>query len=234
MKEAIILAGGFGTRLREIISDVPKPMAPIAGRPFLEILLCSLAQKGFTRIILSLGFMSDKIIGHFGNNFRGVEIVYAIESEPLGTGGAIRLAMEQCLDEHVFVFNGDTYLDLEIEAVERLRQDTRSAIIVGREVSDTSRYGRLLIENGKVKGLAEKSTAGRGVINAGCYLLKREQLDEFALSSPFSFETDYLGQAVKNDLFNLFITSGDFIDIGIPEDYAKAQVELAERLNGNC
>lgn len=234
MREAIVLAGGFGTRLREIISDVPKPMAPIAGRPFLEILLCLLAQKGFTRIVLSLGFMADKIISHFGNDFSGIELIYVVEDKPLGTGGAIRLAIEQCLSDYTFVFNGDTYLDLEIEAVERSWQNKRSAIIVGRQVSDTSRYGRLLVENGQVKGFAEKGFAGPGLINAGCYLLKRNQLDNFPIYSPFSFETDYLANAIKNFSFDLFVTSGDFIDIGIPEDYARAQLELSGKLNENC
>lgn len=227
MREAIVLAGGFGTRLREIIPDLPKPMAPVAGRPFLEILLSFLAQKGFTRVVLSLGFMADKITGHFGTQFSGIELVYVVEDEPLGTGGAIRLALEQCCDNHAFVFNGDTYLDLEIEAVEQLWREKHSAIIVGREVSDTSRYGRLFIEKGEIKGFAEKRATGSGLINAGCYLLKRNQLDDFPIYLPFSFETDYLTDALKNSSFNLFITSGDFIDIGIPGDYARAQIELA-------
>lgn len=227
MREAIILAGGFGTRLRTVVSDVPKSMAPIAGRPFLEILLCSLAQKGFTRIILSLGYLADQIVDHFGKQFAGIELVYVVEEKPLGTGGAVRLAMRECLQDHVFVFNGDTYLDLEIEAVERLWLSNRSAIIVGREVSDTARYGRLLVEEGKVKEFAEKGVAGRGLINVGCYLLKEGQLNDFPVDMPFSLETDYLAGAVKKSLFDVFITSKTFIDIGIPDDYSRAQVELA-------
>lgn len=233
MLEGIILAGGFGTRLQKIVPDLPKPMAPIAGRPFLEILLSSLAEKGFTRIILSLGYLADKIIDHFGNQFLNIELVYVIEDKPLGTGGAGRLAMEKSLQDHIFVFNGDTYLDLEVNAVEQMWQAKHSAIIVGREVSDTSRYGRLLAERGKITGFAEKGVAGRGLINAGCYLLKKGQLDNFPIYTPFSLETDYLANAVKDSSFNLFITSGDFIDIGIPEDYARAQIELAGELNGS-
>lgn len=231
MLEGIILAGGFGTRLRKIVPDLPKPMAPIAGRPFLEILLSSLAEKGFTRIILSLGFMADKITKHFGQEFSGIELVYVIEDKPLGTGGAVRLAMEESRQDHLFVFNGDTYLDLEVNAVEQMWQAKHSAIIVGREVGDTSRYGRLLIKQDKVTGFAEKGAAGHGLINAGSYVLKRGQLENFPIYKPFSLETDYLANAVKDSSFNLYVASGDFIDIGIPEDYNKAQIKLAGELN---
>lgn len=227
MQEGIILAGGFGTRLRKIAPDLPKPMAPIAGRPFLEILLSSLAEKGFTRIILSVGYLADKIISHFGNQFLNIELVYVIEDKPLGTGGAVRLAIGKSSQDHIFVFNGDTYLDLEVDEVEQMWQAKRSAIIVGREVGDTSRYGRLITEQEKVAGFAEKGFAGSGLINAGCYVLENSQLDDFPPDSAFSLETDYLAKIVKDSPFNLFITTGDFIDIGIPEDYERAQIELA-------
>ena len=104
--EAIVLAGGFGTRLRPIVTDVPKPMAPIAGRPFLEILLKALARRGCQRVILSLGFMAERISSHFGGWYAGMEVVYAVEDRPLGTGGGVRLAMEQMATDHIFVFNG--------------------------------------------------------------------------------------------------------------------------------
>lgn len=223
MLEGIILAGGFGTRLRQVVSDVPKPMAPINGKPFLEILLIKLAQKGFSRIILSLGFMSDKIIKYFGDSLSNIELVYVVEKEPLGTGGAVRLAMDKCLQNHVFIFNGDTYLDLEVEAVEQLWQKTQSSIMIGREVEDTSRYGSLLVNNRKVEGFIEKGKSGRGLINAGCYVLQKDALNVFPLHLNFSLESDYFANVVKNSPINLFITNGDFIDIGIPEDYYKAQ-----------
>ena len=109
MHEAIVLAGGFGTRLREVLPDLPKPMAPVAGRPFLEILLTSLADKGFSRVVLSLGYMADKIITYFGNSFTGLDLIYVVEDEPLGTGGAVRLALSQCLQDHIYILNGDTF-----------------------------------------------------------------------------------------------------------------------------
>jgi len=225
--EAIVLAGGFGTRLRQAVPDLPKPMAPIAGRPFLDILLRSLAGKGFSRVVLSLGYMSDKIIAHFGPSHAGMELVYTVEQSPLGTGGAVRLAMAKCQQDHVFVFNGDTYLDLEIDAVESQWQIRREPIIVGRAVPDTARYGRLATDGARVTGFAEKGAGGTGLINGGTYVLNRGQLDGFALGQAFSLETDYLMPELARRPFDLFVTAGHFIDIGVPDDFARAQTELA-------
>lgn len=225
--EAIVLAGGFGTRLREIVSDVPKPMAPIAGTPFLEILLQSLAKKGFERIVLSLGYMAEKISNHFGDEFAGMQIAYAIEDNPLGTGGAIRLAMEHCLADHFFVFNGDTFLDLEVHAVEAIWKEKKIPIIVGREVDDTSRYGRLIVASEMVRGFSEKGLSGRGIINAGCYILPRYILDSWPVNTPFSLESDYLAHAVTSESIAFYETKGTFIDIGVPEDFFRAQKILA-------
>lgn len=226
--EAIVLAGGFGTRLRQVVADVPKPMAPIAGRPFLEILLGSLARKGFARVVLSLGFMAEKISDHFGTRFAGVDIAYVVEDTPLGTGGAIRLALEACTQNHVFVFNGDTYLDLEVQSLEQQWQAKRHPIVVGRQVPDTSRYGRLVIDGGHITCFAEKGIAGPGLINAGCYVLATDTLAKFPLNQPFSIETDYLVPKVTSATVEVFVTEGMFIDIGIPEDYARAQTLLVD------
>lgn len=225
--EAIVLAGGFGTRLRELVPDLPKPMAPVAGKPFLQILLQQLSDKGFRRIVLSVGFMSEAIIGQFGSRFAGMELDYVVETTPLGTGGAIRYALEKASSDHVFVMNGDTYLDLEAGQVEALWQANRRPIIVGLNVPDTSRYGRLLEEDKRVLGFAEKGASGPGLINAGCYVFNRGQLNSFPLLTPFSIETAYLANAVTSEHFDLFVTHGRFIDIGVPEDYRLAQTELA-------
>ncbi len=224
--EAIILAGGLGTRLREVLYDTPKPMAPIAGRPFLEILLRILAQKNFFRVVISLGYMAEKISSYFGDSFSGMELAYVVEKQPLGTGGGTRLAMVECYEDHVFVLNGDTFLDLEVDLVERQLRLEGKPIIVGREVSDTARYGRLVTKNGLVTGFTEKGISGKGVINAGCYVFFRDQLNSFPVYSKFSLEDDYLPRAVAAGSFGLFMTKGNFIDIGVPEDYHRAQAEL--------
>ena len=227
--EAIVLAGGFGTRLRQVVADVPKPMAPIAGRPFLEILLGSLARKGFARVVLSLGFMAEKISDHFGVRFAGMDIAYVVEETPLGTGGATRLAATACAQDHVFFFNGDTYLDLEVDLLERQWQAKRHPIVVGRQVPDTTRYGRLVVDGDRIISFAEKGIAGPGLINAGCYVLATDALAQFPLNQTFSIETDYLMPEVARATVDVFVTEGVFIDIGIPEDYARAQTLLVAR-----
>jgi D-glycero-alpha-D-manno-heptose 1-phosphate guanylyltransferase len=224
--EAIILAGGFGTRLREVVSDVPKPMAPIAGKPFLQLLLDSLSEKGFTRVILSVGYMAETIVNHFGHAYKNIELVYEVEDSPLGTGGAVRAAMQHCNSDHVFVFNGDTFLDLEASEVEQLWQTSGLPIIVGRMVADTSRYGRLQTEHGLVTGFIEKGLSGPGLINAGCYILPTDALNHFTIGENFSLEEHFLMKVVSLDAYELFTTDGQFIDIGIPEDYSRAQTEL--------
>ncbi|MDD5579624.1 MAG: nucleotidyltransferase family protein [Methylobacter sp.] len=224
--EAIILAGGFGTRLREVVPDFPKPMAPIGGRPFLEILLTSLSRKGFRHVVLSLGYMADKVVTHFGGHFAGIELVYEIELTPLGTGGALRQAVSRCNADHVFVFNGDTYLNLESQDVENHWQKHGAPIIVAREVPDTGRYGRLETDRGRVVGFSEKGVTGPGLINAGCYVLPIGILDSFPLGEPFSLEADFLAKVAAEQRFDMFVTNGQFIDIGVPEDYRRAQTEL--------
>jgi len=210
------------------VADVPKPMAPVAGRPFLEILLDSLAQKGFSRVVLSLGFMAEKISGHFGSRFAGLDLAFVVEDTPLGTGGATRLAASACTQDHVFVFNGDTYLDLEVEPLEQQWQARRHLIVVGRQVRDTTRYGRLVVNlDRRITSFSEKGIVGPGLINAGCYVLATDALARFPLNQPFSIETDFLVPEVACATVEVFVTEGMFIDIGVPEDYARAQTLLA-------
>ncbi len=227
--EAIVLAGGFGTRLRQLVPDIPKPMAPVAGRPFLEILLTLLVSKGFHRVVLSLGYMAEKVMDHFGDLYEGLELTYEVEVVPLGTGGALRQALPQCHSDHVFVFNGDTYLDLEVPAIEKEWQKNHKPIIVTREVPDTLRYGRLEIANGCAISI-EKGVPGTGLINAGCYVLPVNILSDYTLGESFSFEDDFLANTMRKQRFDLFVTNGHFIDIGVPEDYARAQIELSGEL----
>lgn len=224
--EAVILAGGFGTRLREVVADVPKPMAPVSGRPFLEIVLSVLSRQGFRRVVLSLGYMAETIVSHFGGRYKKLELVYEIEDSPLGTGGAVRAALQQCHNDHVYIFNGDTFLDLEVSQVEAVWQRNHHPVIVAREVLDTARYGRLHVTDGLVTGFAEKGVVGPGLINAGCYALPLHCLDAFEVGRRFSLETDYFMCSVPQLHIDAFVTKGHFIDIGVPEDYMRAQTEL--------
>ncbi len=226
--EAIVLAGGLGTRLREVVPNLPKPMAPICGKPFLEILLSRLAQKGFTRVVLSVGHLSEIISDHFGDSFAGIRLTYVKEDKPLGTGGAVRLALSSCTAEHIYVFNGDTFLDLEVEETEKLWNTFGKPIIVSREVPDTTRYGRILTSGKNISVFAEKNQSGHGLINAGCYIFHKSQLNDFPIGEAFSLESDYLQREVGKVEFINFTTKGKFIDIGIPTDFNRAQTELSE------
>jgi D-glycero-alpha-D-manno-heptose 1-phosphate guanylyltransferase len=228
MKEAIVLAGGFGTRLRQVVSDVPKPMAPIGDRPFLEVLLNSLASKGFNRIVLSVGFMAEKITNYFGVKFAGMELVYEIEAIPLGTGGAIAAAMKHCQSDHIYIFNGDTFLDLEIQEIELAWQNNHRPIIVVREVPDTNRYGRIELRAGLVKNFLDKGIDGPGLINAGCYIFRPDALSSFSSGTVFSIESDFLMRSIRTCEYDGFVTQGLFIDIGVPDDYKRAQHELRQ------
>lgn len=229
MHEAVILAGGYGTRLRKVVSDVPKPMAPIRGRPFLELQLRLLQRHGFGHVVLAVGHLGHVIVSHFGDRFGTMSLSYTIEDSPLGTGGAIQTALRSCSRDRVFVFNGDTYLDFDCETADRLWQADRCGVIVGRELPDAARYGSLTIKGGRVTGMAEKGVQGPGIINAGCYVLARDQLSAVDHPMPFSFETDYLARVLPTSPFRIFVTDGLFIDIGVPEDFARAQDLLAER-----
>jgi len=227
-REAIVLAGGFGTRLRSVVRDVPKPMAQVAGRPFLTLLLAQLRAGGFGRVVLSVGYMAEVIRGHFGDGWQGMALDYAVEDSPLGTGGAIRAAMRLCTADHVHVFNGDTYLAIDLAATEAHWARADMPLIVARQVADTARYGRLDIDaDGRIRRFLEKeASGGPGAINAGCYVLPRAIVEDFPGEARFSFEHDYLREAVARRVFLAHPTDAEFIDIGTPEDYARAQTLL--------
>lgn len=226
--EAVILAGGLGTRLRSVVADLPKPMAPVAGRPFLAILLDRLVNAGFAAAVLSVGYRHQAIVDFFGDRYRGMPLRYAVEASPLGTGGAIRMALEQVTAAEAFVVNGDTFLELDYTAMLALhRKEGGPLTIAAQQVSDTSRYGALEIREGRVTGFLEKGRSGPGLINGGTYLLDPALLDRYALPEAFSFETDLMMPHLRELHPLAFPTAGRFIDIGVPEDYARAQQLLA-------
>ena len=231
--EAIILAGGLGTRLQKVVSDVPKPMADVAGKPFLEILINGLEAQGFSRIILSVGYMASKISSHFGPRFKGAELIYIVEDRPLGTGGAARLAIEACLSDHVFIFNGDTYIDLDVRQLEKRWQKSKCPMLVAKWVPDNTRYGELRLSGDQAVSLEPHRAGGPALVNAGCYVLPVGALKTFHLGSRFSIETGYLAPEIDRSKVEVFVTDGLFIDIGIPEDYVAAQTLVPQAAN-NC
>lgn len=226
MNEAIVLAGGLGTRLKAVVTDTPKPMAPIGGRPFLSILLERLAAQGIGRVVLSVGYKASDIVNYFGKSFAGMEVDYEIEARPLGTGGAVRASLARCTSDPVLVLNGDTFLELDIATLNELWTLHHAPVIVARDIADTSRYGKLVTRDSRVVGFEEKSTGGPGLINAGVYLFPRALAERFPDAVNFALERDFLAHEVRCQEFRLFVSNGYFIDIGVPEDYARAQHEL--------
>jgi D-glycero-alpha-D-manno-heptose 1-phosphate guanylyltransferase len=202
-------------------------MAPVGGRPFLEILMNSLANKGFQHVVLSVGYRSEHIMEHFGNRFADIEIDYHVESEPLGTGGAIHASVPLCQEEHVHVLNGDTFLDVNIVELEAQWQENLEPIIVARRVEDAERYGSLVIQGYRIMAFSEKGVSGTGLINAGWYVMPTRLLGSMALQAPFSFERDFLEPNVKDLEIYAHVTTGLFIDIGVPEDYQRSQHDLS-------
>jgi D-glycero-alpha-D-manno-heptose 1-phosphate guanylyltransferase len=222
--EAIILAGGLGTRLRQVVQDLPKPLAPVAGRPFLAILLEYLASRGFASAVLSVGYKHELIRSEFGGAFAGLRIRYAVEDRPLGTGGAIRLAARQCDAGEVFVMNGDTYVELEFDAMRAAHRAAGARLSVcTAQVPDVARYGAVVLEGDRISGFTASGSAGPGRINAGVYLMAGDLLEGMGLPDAFSFERDVLTPKVGALRPLAFPARGLFIDIGVPADYARAQ-----------
>jgi len=233
-KEAIILAGGFGTRLAHVVSDLPKPMAPINGTPFLSFVMKKLAEAGVNHVVLSTGYLHEKIEDFYKNSFEGMTISYAREIEPLGTGGAIKFALEKTTTDSVLVLNGDTFFDINFEEFDQFFQTKQAVLSVAlRHENHTERYGSVAIdENKKIQNFAEKNEAkGEGLINGGIYLLKKDWLKNLAMPQTFSFEKEILEKLyAENDFYGLPFDAY-FIDIGIPEDYEKANNEFPKLFN---
>lgn len=225
--EAIILAGGLGTRLRSVVSLTPKCMAPIAGRPFLAFLLDYLASQSFSHVILSVGYLQEQIVTFFGYRYSSIELTYAPEQEPLGTGGAVRLALSHARAGEIFVLNGDTFLALDYPAMYLKHTESKASLsIATAELPDTSRYGRVRIKAGHVVGFLEKDRNGPGTINAGVYCMNRNVFADRCLPRSFSFETEFLHPFVDEIQPVAFPANEYFIDIGIPKEFERAALEL--------
>ena len=227
--EAIILAGGFGTRLSHVVSNVPKPMAPVYGKPFLCYLMDRLAEAGISRIVLATGYKHEVIESYFGASYRGAEIIYSQEETPLFTGGAIVQAARKLAGKDFIVLNGDTLFDIDYEELARAHESKGASITIAlRAVEDTARYGAVsCTERGRIAAFKEKeASAGAGVINGGIYAIDRAWLLGQELPVKFSFEKELLQpQAGKAAIYGVE-SSSYFIDIGVPEDYYRAQREF--------
>lgn len=232
IREAVVLAGGFGTRLRPVISDLPKPLAPVKGKPFLHYVLSHLKKHGIQKVVLSVGYMHEKIQEAFGPEYLGMHIKYAIEKEPLGTGGGIRLGMEQCIDAHVLAMNGDTLFEVPLtEMFETHMVSSADGTLALRKVEDGTRYGTIELDGKRITAFREKSPerTGEQWINGGVYCMRRKTfMKNTEAGKSFSIEYDFFGKYTDRLLLHAFPTDAYFIDIGIPEDYERAQNEFKD------
>lgn len=232
MIPAIVLAGGLGTRLAAVSGGVPKPMVRVNGRPFIENVLDSLVEAGVERIFLAVSYRWELLRDHFGPSYRGASITYSVETEPLGTGGAILQCLQEYELERCLVLNGDTLFRIDLQALIRKHVEAHASITMAlRWLEDTSRYGSVRCDDGgHVESFQEKT--GRpepGLINGGIYVLERGAFDAVPLPARCSFERDFLTEHLRT-LRPLGVESRSyFIDIGIPEDLQRARQELAPR-----
>ena len=238
--EAILLCGGLGTRLRSVVSDRPKPMADIAGKPFLHYLVKMLSESGLKHLIFALGYMGEQIEAYFqsGEEY-GLSISYSYEDSPLGTGGAIRNALSNVSGENVLVLNADTYFHTDYESLLREQLKNKAAMtIASRKIEDISRYGAILKdESGRILRWNEKMSSDQaeapcpGEINGGIYVMQKSLIEKIPEGKQ-SLENDCIPAWLEDGLYLQAIPSdGYFMDIGIPEDYAQFKEDVE---SGKC
>lgn len=230
LKEAIILAGGFGTRLQSLVNDVPKPMAPLNNEPFLNYVFDYLKYYKIEHVVLSTGYLADKIVEYYKTEYKGIKISYAKEETPLGTGGGIRLAITKCTTIDVLVLNGDSFFDVDINTHYKNHISKQAECTLAlRKVDDAARYGTIVLGSENIiETFKEKDNiAQAGLINGGVYILNREiYFNNTEEVVPFSIEKDFYEKKIKELQIFGFEYDGYFIDIGIPEDYKKAQTDF--------
>lgn len=227
--DIIVLAGGLGTRLRGVVNDLPKAMAPVIGKPFLEYILDFIAKAGFQRVILSTGYMSKSIEDYFHDSYRSLEIVYSVEKEPLGTGGAIKLASKKVTTPYFIVMNGDTLFRIDMQQffTKHVEQLANVSIAL-RRVEDASRYGLVECDDHcNIISFHEKSSdCNPGLINGGIYIIKTKYFKKLPFPNKFSLESEWMQKNVGNGEIQGQVFNDYFLDIGIPEDYERAQTEF--------
>ena len=226
--EAIILAGGFGTRLSSVVEDVPKPMAPVNGKPFLHYLFQQLAETGISRVVLAIHHKREVITDFFGDSYLGIEVKYSVEKDALGTGGGIRQGLTKCEGEQAIVLNGDSLIDLNLaNFTEQFERSSAPMSMALRYMEDVSRYGAVETEGNILTEFKEKGEQkGAGYINSGVYLIQKEYFLNHTPEGNFSMETEFLEPTSKLGIIHTFPSNDYFIDIGIPADYERAQDEF--------
>jgi D-glycero-alpha-D-manno-heptose 1-phosphate guanylyltransferase len=233
--EAIILVGGLGTRLKSVVSDLPKPMADVAGRPFLTYVLDYCKRQNIQRVVLCAGYKHETISDYFGHSYHGLEILYSIENEPLGTGGALLKSLNLLTSPIVAFLNGDSICEVNISAMlDFYKKNQADMVLAVKKMQNFDRYGTVILNKNRITKFEEKKPLDEGFINVGVTLLNPEIIVGARHASPlqehpkFSFEKDILEAHTTSLNLYAFETREYFIDIGIPDDYALAQITLPQ------
>jgi D-glycero-alpha-D-manno-heptose 1-phosphate guanylyltransferase len=221
----VILAGGLGTRLRPIIHDMPKVLAPIRGRPFITFLLDQAEHIGIKQVVLCTGYCANNVYEAIGQVYKSMKIEYSVEDRPLGTGGALRLALPIIKSDHALVMNGDSICQVDLLSFSHFYQKHQSrASIVLAKMSETRDYGKVMVDDqDRIVNFLEKSDdSGSGWINAGVYLISREFIELIDKNYSISLEYDIFPNWIESGLYG-YKSKGRFIDIGTPENYLAAE-----------
>lgn len=232
IREAIILSGGLGTRLRDVVPDLPKSMAPVAGVPFIKFVTEHLIRGGIERIIFSLGYKHEVIENFINNEFPDLEKLFVVEDEPLGTGGAILKSSGNCKNENVIIANGDTLFKADLRRLGdfHLKNNSECTLTL-KPMRNFDRYGVVLLnKEGYVQSFLEKAYYDEGLINGGVYALNLPSFRSVHFGEKFSFEKDYLEKYFPSRKMMGLVQDNYFIDIGIPEDFTRASLELASEI----
>lgn len=221
---AVILAGGLGTRLRAVVSDRPKVLAGIGGKPFLAYLLDHLSASGCRIVVLCTGFLGEQIRQIFGDRYRDLQLSYSRESSPLGTAGALRLALPLVKSESVLIMNGDSFCDANLNSFWEwhVKQKAAASMLLVK-MPDTKRYGRVMVNaDGRILSFDEKDDKGApGWINAGIYLVEQVMLRKIAEDRAVSLEREMFPAWMGQGLYG-YSSEARFLDIGTPESYGSA------------
>ena len=229
IREAIVLAGGLGTRLRSEIGEFPKPLAPINGEPFLTFVFKYLQKNGINKVVLSVGYKWELIQEKYGNQWNDIAIKYAVEKERLGTGGAIKLAMNQIESNDFYVLNGDTLFDVNLLTLEHFHYKNKAQCTLAlKTMHNVDRYGCVELDSDKITAFKEKQFRETTIINGGIYCLNKSIKDAFPKQDKFSFEADYLETNTEQKAIYGQLFTDYFIDIGIPEDYKAFELKTQQ------
>jgi len=232
ISEAMILSGGMGTRLKDTVPELPKVMAPVAGHPFIYYLIKNLEKKGIKHFTFLLGYKHNVVSSYLDDAFKNLVKTYVVESMPLGTGGAIQNGLQYCKKETVAITNGDTYFDIDLNKMEFLHtQKVSNCTLALKPMKNYDRYGSVLFDQDfLITDFIEKKYTNEGYINGGFYLIDKNSFLKHSFEKVFSFEKDYLENETLNKKMYATLHDSYFIDIGIPEDYSKAQNEMKNLL----